>query len=101
MGFHFLLQEGLPDPGIKPVSLASPELAGGFFITVPHGKPRISMNKNQNSQTFPVESPFYRQGKQTIKIPNIDTIEHPRSYIPEKKKCKRFGSAGSGWVLEL
>ena len=23
----------LPDPGIKPVSLASPELAGGFFPT--------------------------------------------------------------------
>ena len=24
---------GSPDPGIKPVSLASPALAGGFFIT--------------------------------------------------------------------
>ena len=28
----------LPDPGIKPVSLASPALAGRFFITVPPGK---------------------------------------------------------------
>jgi len=26
----------LPDPGIKPMSLA---LAGGFFTTEPHGKP--------------------------------------------------------------
>ena len=26
----------LPDLGIKPASLASPALAGGFFITVPH-----------------------------------------------------------------
>ena len=29
---------GSPDPGIKPVSLASPALAGRFFITVPPGK---------------------------------------------------------------
>jgi len=29
----------LPDPGIEPASLASPALAGGFFITVPLGKP--------------------------------------------------------------
>ena len=29
----------LPDPGIEPVSLASPALGSGFFITVPPGKP--------------------------------------------------------------
>ena len=29
----------LPDPGIKPASLASPALAGGFFTTEPPGKP--------------------------------------------------------------
>ena len=29
----------IPDPGIKPMSLVSPELAGGFFTTVPPGKP--------------------------------------------------------------
>ena len=28
----------LPEPGIKPASLVSPALAGGFFITVPPGK---------------------------------------------------------------
>ena len=25
--------EGLPDPGIQPISFMSPALAGGFFIT--------------------------------------------------------------------
>ena len=30
---HFLLQRDLPDPGIEPLSLASPALAGGFFTT--------------------------------------------------------------------
>ena len=29
-----------PDPGIKPTSLASPALAGGFFTTAPSGKPQ-------------------------------------------------------------
>ena len=29
----------LPDPGMEPVSLMSPALAGGFFTTVPPGKP--------------------------------------------------------------
>ena len=33
-----LLQGNLPDPGIKPVSL---ELAGGFLITEPPGKPKF------------------------------------------------------------
>ena len=28
----------LPDPGIKPMPLASPALAGGFFIPAPPGK---------------------------------------------------------------
>ena len=29
----------LPSPGIKPRSPSSPALAGGFFTTVPPGKP--------------------------------------------------------------
>ena len=28
----------LPDPGIEPMSLESPALAGGFFTSVPPGK---------------------------------------------------------------
>ena len=30
----------LPDPAIEPASLALPALAGGFFTTVPPGKPQ-------------------------------------------------------------
>ena len=32
-GFPFPPPEDLPDPGVKPTSLASPALAGGFFTT--------------------------------------------------------------------
>ena len=36
------------DPGIKPTSLASPELAGRFFTTELPGKPHIlCLNKNK------------------------------------------------------
>ena len=39
-GLPFLSPEDLPDPGIKPASLASPALAGGFFTTsAPRGSP--------------------------------------------------------------
>jgi len=31
----------LPDPGMEPMSLASPTLAGRFFTTVPPGKPLL------------------------------------------------------------
>ena len=34
-GLPFSTPKYLPDPGIKPMSLMTPALAGGFFITVP------------------------------------------------------------------
>ena len=39
-GLPFPTPEDFPDPGIKPTSLASPALAGGFFTTAPPKKPR-------------------------------------------------------------
>jgi len=38
-GLPFPLLEDLPDTGIKPMSPAFPELAGGFFTAEPPGKP--------------------------------------------------------------
>ena len=35
----------LPDPEIRPMSLTSPALAGGFFTTVPPGKPQCRDKK--------------------------------------------------------
>ena len=37
-GLLFPTLGDLPDPGIKPASLASPALAGGFLTIVPPGK---------------------------------------------------------------
>ena len=38
-GLPFLTPGDLPDPGIRPTSLASPALAGRFFTTEPPEKP--------------------------------------------------------------
>ena len=39
-GMPFPTPGDLPNPGIEPVSLASPALAGRFFTTASPGKPR-------------------------------------------------------------
>ena len=47
----------LPHPGIEPVSLMSPALAGGFFATVPPGKPNECSKpawKTVNAKQFPL-----------------------------------------------
>ena len=41
-GLPYPTSGDLPGPGIKPLSLLSPTLAGGFFTTAPPGKPCIS-----------------------------------------------------------
>ena len=40
VGCYFFLQCYLPDPGVEPLSPASPALAGGFLTTEPPGKRR-------------------------------------------------------------
>ena len=36
--------EGLSDPRVEPMSLVSPALPSGFFITVPQGKPSLTLS---------------------------------------------------------
>ena len=38
-GLSFTTPGDLPNPGIKPTSLESPALSGGFFTSEPPGKP--------------------------------------------------------------
>ena len=40
----------LVDPGVKPVSLVSPALAGGFFTTIPRGKPMLYITHFKNNE---------------------------------------------------
>ena len=48
-GLPFPTPGDLPDPGVKTMSLLSLALAGGFFTTVPPGKPIPTLNKTRPS----------------------------------------------------
>jgi len=52
----------LPNPGIKPTSLASPASAGGFFTTVPPGKPQDWLY-----ETLLKAKHCYKDGRQEVK----------------------------------
>ena len=47
-GCHALLQGNLPDPGIKPVSVTSPALAGVFFTTSATWEAHLGHTENKN-----------------------------------------------------
>ena len=52
-GLAFPSPGDLPNPAIEHVSLVSPALAGGFFKTVPPGKPTIHLTRSiENSQAY-------------------------------------------------
>ena len=59
-GLPFLSPGGLPDPGIEPGSPAAPALAGGFFTTVPPGKPSHIIKQGCHGQhrVWPSKSEF-------------------------------------------
>ena len=62
----------LPDPGINPVSLVSPALAGGFFTTVPSGKPCMHPNlSNPTVEPFTVKllTKFSQVGTHNFCVP--------------------------------
>ena len=47
----FLTPGNLPNPGIKPVSPASPALAGRFFTTIPPGT-LVNVRPREKSEIF-------------------------------------------------
>ena len=53
-GLPFPNPGDLPDPGIKPTSLASCTMAGGYITTEPPGKPHINthMHTHAHTQTY-------------------------------------------------
>ena len=56
----FISAGDLPDPGIEAASPVSPALAGGFFTTVPPGKPVIWTLYWSFAETFPFcKLPFH------------------------------------------
>ena len=51
-GLPFPSPGDLPDPGIEPMSLTCPALAGGFFTTEPPGRPLWRWKNNESKTSF-------------------------------------------------
>ena len=52
----------LPDPGIEPVSLVSPALAGGFFTTEPPGEPMLRFGDILKSKVKSLQTIYVGEG---------------------------------------
>ena len=101
----------LPDPGIKPTSLESPALAGGFFTTSATwaglGKrkekaeswlqktlpalPRQTLQASLQCWLF-----FFFFFKEEIRTHNSDCLENPRSSHPSPQTRKSWLNGGAG-----
>ena len=57
VGYHFLLQRNLSNPGMEPTSLA---LAGRFFTAMPPGKPLV-LNIHLKKKKFPLPAPHKQE----------------------------------------
>ena len=87
-GLPFPTPEDLPNPGIEPVSLEPPALAGGFFTIVPSGKPLrwyILINKcevdkafRQKKKSSPVGKPILGR---TLSDPSISSYLQCPCYL--------------------
>ena len=62
----FPTPESLPDPGIEPVSLSSPALAGGFFTNAPHEKRALFIPKFNNKLMGAFEKKTKKQKNMSI-----------------------------------
>ena len=83
-GLQFPTPGGLPNPGTKSRSPASPVLAGRFFTIAPPGKPNNSYKTFHNLGIHLVCQIMQKK----IKIFNIIASEQLLPINPEKKQYK-------------
>ena len=86
VGCHFLLQGNLPDPGIEPMSLVSPALAGRFFTTsatwdsLPTGTHLIGPSQGQERDKSFLEALFIIlqiSGLKTVQVHTFPASSRP------------------------
>ena len=98
----------LPNPGIKPICLASPELAGSFFTTEPPGK--LTLHYSLKFLILPpCKRGILRSSEKQIIIRRIKAIPWPIKSDQSWKKYRESSgsflfqgmqrSAGSAWSI--
>ena len=89
-GLPFPTLGDLRDPGIKPVSPASPALAGGFFTIEPTGKPQRLLQIFPSCCNGATSIPYSQESCENfwIKIKSMDQGWDHVSFPPKKEKRK-------------
>ena len=73
------LPEDLPSPGIEPISLTSPALAGGFFATSATWESRNKVHLLPN----PLVHPYCHTSQGPMKLPSKSSQRYPfLAFIP-------------------
>ena len=99
----------LPNPGIKPICLASPELAGSFFTTEPPGKLTLITLQSQVSNSTSLQKGHFKVFWETNHYPKNKSNTMTHKIWSELKKYRESSgsllfqgmqrSAGSAWSI--
>ena len=94
----------LPDPGIKPVSLMSLQLAGGFFTTSTPGEPNYQVS-NKGIQGFSggsaVKNPPAMQETQVQSLGWEDPLEKEMATVSSILAWKTSWTEEPGWLQSV
>ena len=94
-GLLFLPSEDLPDPGIKPTSLASPALAGRFFINC------FAQEHFQVSRKFKTECLIVLQGKSLSKRRKLSKTSNQAADLLRSYLCLGHWNKTHTWQKSL
>ena len=93
VGCHFLLQGDLPDPGMEPVSLTSPALAGWFYGTSGTWEAQHREHSRRKTNRYP---------RQRILLRKSGLIRFPEGWKKRKMWAKTCTSSlGSNMALNI
>ena len=79
----------LPNPGIKPICLASPELAGSFFTTKPPGKLTLITLQSQVSNSTSLQKGHFKVFWETNHYPKNKSNIMTHKIWSELKKYRK------------
>ena len=105
-GLPFPTPGDLPDPGIKPVSPASPASAGGFFTTRATWEAQYLSNAllvlflcRTRTNRFQVSSSFSREIKKVLKQPYFQSMRFFFLYEFLSRATNNIEQLRCGWFI--
>ena len=93
----------LPDPGIEPVCLMSPALAGRFFTTRPSGKPKKEAKCSEHCGRLPpckMQASLWKSPEMSQQL-QVSLDSQPECRVRQTQKCLWWDFPGGPVVKSL